>query len=157
MGENGAKWCKVVKGDEHTVDCVGSFQFNMDAKNRVFIPSKYREYYKGGFYVCKGADKCLYVYTLDNWEVVSAKIKALPGTPQGRAFKRDFFKNADMADLDAQGRFIIKAELAQYAGLKKECVILGAGDRFEIWNPEDYEDDSYRTPTADEVGMDEIF
>lgn len=139
------------------MDCVGTYNHNLDSKKRVFIPSKYREYYKGGFYVCKGADKCLYVYTMENWETVSAKVKAIKGDARGRAFKRDFFKNADMADLDSQGRFTIKAELAEYAGLTKEAIILGVGDRFEIWSPENFDAASGLTPTADEVGVDEIF
>ena len=144
------------------MDCVGTFQFNMDAKNRVFLPARFREYFQGGFYVCKGADKCLHVYNTENWAVISSKIQALTAKPgvtaaEVRAYKRDFFRNADMVDLDSQGRFIVKAELAEYAGLKKECLIFGNGDRFEIWNPDEFEAASYHTPTADEIGTGDIF
>lgn len=139
------------------MDCVGSYSYCLDAKNRVFLPAKYREFFQGEFYVCQGADQCLYIYNKEKWEPVSEKIKAKSGTPAGRMFKTNFYSKVDKPTLDGQGRFIIKPMLAQYASLEKDVLILGAGDRFEIWNPECYAKASANTPTADEIGVEDIF
>lgn len=139
------------------MDFLGIYKHNLDAKNRVFIPAKYREALQGGFVVCKAPDHCLYVYSQEEWEPVAAQVKSLPGTEAYRRYKRDFFKNADMVELDSQGRFTIKAELSAYAGLTKEVVIAGAGNKFEIWDAASYEDDCYLTRTADELNIEVVF
>ncbi|MBR5991405.1 MAG: division/cell wall cluster transcriptional repressor MraZ, partial [Clostridia bacterium] len=129
----------------------------VDDKNRIFIPSKYRECLEGGFVVCKAPDECLYIYTQEEWEKVAAQVKALPGTAEYRRYKRNFFGNADNAELDKQGRFTIKADLIEYAGLKKEVVIAGSGNKFEVWNAESFERDSYKTRDADDLDVEVIF
>ena len=139
------------------MDFLGIYNHNLDAKNRVFIPAKYRDYLQGGFVVCKAPDKCLYIYSQEEWEPVANQVKQLPGTEEYRRYKRDFFKNADMVELDSQGRFTIKGELAAYAGLTKEVVIAGAGNKFEVWDAAAYNDDCYLTRTADELNIEVVF
>lgn len=142
---------------ETRMDFVGEYFHSLDAKNRVFIPAKYREYLSGGFVLCKSPDKCLYIYSKEEWEEVAAQVKSLPGTENFRRYKRDFFKNADIVDMDKQGRFTIKAELVDYAQLTKDIVIAGSGNKFEIWNAEQYNDDCGKTLSADELGIEVVF
>ncbi len=139
------------------MDFLGTYNHSLDAKNRLFIPSKYREYLEGGFVVCKAPDTCLYIYSQEEWSAVAEQVKSLPGTAEYRRYKRDFFKNADMAELDKQGRFTVKGELAEYAGLKKDVVIIGSGNKFEIWDAEEYEDDCYKTRSADDLDIEVVF
>ncbi|MDO5448672.1 MAG: division/cell wall cluster transcriptional repressor MraZ [Clostridia bacterium] len=139
------------------MDFLGVYNHSLDAKNRIFIPSKYREYLGGTFVVCKAPDECLYVYSQEEWEKVAAQVKALPGTAEYRRYKRNFFGNADIVELDKQGRFTIKAELLQYANLSKEVVIAGSGNKFEVWNAEDFERDTNKTRDADDLDIEVIF
>ena len=139
------------------MDFLGTYNFNMDSKKRVFVPSKYRDALQDGFVVCKAPDRCLYLYSLEEWEPVADQVKALPGTTEYRRFKRDFFKNADRAELDSQGRVTVRAELAEYAGLEKAVVIAGAGNKFEIWDADSYAADCEQALTADQLGVEVVF
>lgn len=139
------------------MDFVGEFQHKLDAKKRLFVPSKYRGALADGFVVSKAPDHCLYIYSKEEWEPVAAQIKSLPGTEEYRRFKRDFFKNADLVEMDSQGRFTVKADLLNYAGLDKEVVILGAGNKFEVWDAAAYRKDAEKTLSADDLGIEVVF
>ncbi len=139
------------------MDFVGEFQHKLDAKKRLFIPSKYRGALADGFVVSKAPDHCLYIYSKEEWEPVAAQIKSLPGTEEYRRFKRDFFKNADLAEMDSQGRFTVKADLLAYAGLDKEVVIIGSGNKFEVWDAASFREDAEKTLSADELGVEVVF
>lgn len=139
------------------MDFLGVYQHKMDAKKRLFIPAKYRVPLDGGFIVCKAPDHCLYIYSKEEWEPVAAQVKSLPGTEEYRRYKRDFFKNADMAEMDSQGRFTVKADLLEYAGLSKDVVIAGAGNKFEIWDAAVYDEDCGKTLSADDLGIEVVF
>ncbi len=141
----------------NTLDFLGTYNYNMDPKKRVFVPAKYRDALQDGLVICKAPDHCLYLYSLEEWEPVAAQVKALPGSAEYRRFKRDFFKNADMAEMDSQGRVTIKSELAEYAGLQKAVVIAGAGNKFEIWDAAAYEADCEQALTADQLNVEVIF
>ena len=139
------------------MDFLGVYNHSLDAKNRIFIPSKYREYLGGTFVICKAPDECLYIYSQEEWEKVAAQVKALPGTAEYRRYKRNFFGNADIVELDKQGRFTIKAELIEYANLEKDIVIAGSGNKFEVWDASAYERDTYKTRDADDLNIEVIF
>ncbi|MDO4832576.1 MAG: division/cell wall cluster transcriptional repressor MraZ [Clostridia bacterium] len=139
------------------MDFLGLYNHSLDAKNRIFIPSKYREYLGDTFVVCKAPDTCLYIYSQEEWEKVAAQVKALPGTPEFRRYKRSFFEAADIVEMDKQGRFTIKADLIGYAKLKKDIVIAGAGNKFEVWDAEEYESDTYMTRSADDLDIEVVF
>lgn len=139
------------------MDFLGVHQHNLDAKKRLFIPAKYRNSLQDGFIVCKGQDRCLYIYTQEEWDLVAAQVKALPGTEDYRRFKRDFFKNADFAEMDSQGRFTVKSDLLEYAGLSKAVTIVGAGNKFEIWDAAVYEEDTAKVLNADELNIEVVF
>ncbi|MBQ8063186.1 MAG: division/cell wall cluster transcriptional repressor MraZ [Clostridia bacterium] len=139
------------------MDFLGEFQHKLDSKKRLFIPAKYRGALADGFIVSKAPDHCLYIYSKEEWEPVAAQIKSLPGSEEYRRFKRDFFRNADLAEMDSQGRFTVKADLLEYAGLDKEVLIIGSGNKFEVWDADSVKKDTDKTLSADELGIEVVF
>ena len=87
----------------------------------------------------RGLEKCLYVYSLDDWNKLVSKLNTLPFTKKdARTFIRSFFSGATFCEFDNQGRTCITSPLVSYAGLSRECVIIGANDRIEIWDLEEW-------------------
>ncbi len=111
---------------------------NMDAKNRLFIPAKFREELGEDFVLFMGPKNCIYGYTTEEFEVVSEQFKNVKNTDVQRAF----FSQVIDITIDKQGRITIPAECVEHAGLTKEAVILGAGRRIEIWALENYNNNS---------------
>ena len=136
---------------------LGEYRHKLDAKKRLFIPAKYRGALADGFVVSKAPDHCLYIYSKEEWEPVAAQVKALPGGEEYRRFKRDFFQNADLAEMDSQGRFTVKADLLEYAGLDKEVVIIGSGNKFQVWDAASFQEDKDKTLSADDLNIEVIF
>ncbi|EMR07607.1 hypothetical protein C772_00623 [Bhargavaea cecembensis DSE10] len=119
---------------------MGEYQHTVDTKGRLIIPAKFRDDLDGGFVVTRGLDKCLFAYTMDEWKRLEEKLKALPVTKKdARAFTRFFFSGATEVELDKQGRVNLPANLLSYAGLEKDCVVLGVSSRIEIWAKEAWE------------------
>ena len=113
---------------------IGEYHHNIDEKGRLIIPSKFREDIGNSFVVTRGLDGCLFVYSLVEWEKIIAKLKSLPFTKKdARIFTRFFLSAATVCEFDKQGRINLVNSLIEYAGLKKECVIIGVNDRLEIW------------------------
>ncbi len=135
----------------------GEFQHKMDAKKRLFIPAKFRGALADGFVVSKAPDHCLYIYSKEEWEPIADQIKSLPGSEEYRRFKRDFFRNAELAEMDSQGRFTVKTDLLEYAGLTKDVVIVGSGNKLEIWDAEADRKEIEKTLSADELGVEVVF
>ena len=117
---------------------MGEYHHNIDDKGRLTLPSKFREELGENFIVTRGLDECLFVYPMDEWNNISKKLNSLPFTKKNaRSFKRFIFSGATAAEFDKQGRINITSLLVSYADLKKECVIIGVGDRLEIWSNKD--------------------
>ena len=113
---------------------IGEYRHNIDEKGRLIIPSKFREDIGDKFIVTRGLDGCLFVYAMDEWEKIIAKLKTLPFTKKdARTFNRFFLSGATVCEFDKQGRINISNSLITYAGLEKECTIIGVDDRLEIW------------------------
>ena len=116
---------------------MGEFHHNIDDKGRLIIPSKFRYELGEKFVVTRGLENCLFVYSLEEWEKIVSRLKALPFTNKdARNFTRFFLSGAVECEFDRQGRINITSPLVRYAGLTKECVIIGANDRLEIWSSE---------------------
>ncbi len=113
------------------------FHNKLDAKNRVFIPTKYRDQLEEGkeFIILKGPEKCLYVYDEDTFEKISEQFK----NSNDRVAQRSFFSQAIDVTPDKQGRVTLSADQLEHAEIKRELVIVGAGQRFEIWAEENYD------------------
>ena len=118
---------------------IGEYHHNIDEKGRLIIPAKFREEIGNSFVVTKGLDGCLFVYSLVEWEKMVNKLKKLPFTKKdARTFSRFFLASATVCEFDRQGRINLMNSLTLYAGLKKECVIIGVNDRLEIWDLEKF-------------------
>ncbi|MBP3520749.1 MAG: division/cell wall cluster transcriptional repressor MraZ [Oscillospiraceae bacterium] len=112
----------------------GTYEHSIDAKGRLFIPSKLREELGLSFYLAMGVDACLAIYPQETWNRFTEKFASLPMT-QSRAM-RTLFANATKCELDSQGRIVVPLKLRQYAALDKDVVIIGVNDRAEIWSAE---------------------
>ena len=109
---------------------MGEFQHNLDAKGRLFMPVKLREALGTKFVLTKGLDGCLFVYDLEQWRLLEAKLNSLPMTRKGaRDFNRFFFGGAAEGECDKQGRVLLPVNLREFAGLDKNAVIVGVGNR----------------------------
>ena len=116
---------------------MGEFHHNIDEKGRLIIPAKFRNELGEKFIITRGLEKCLYVYSESEWNTIVAKLKTLPFTKKDvRTFIRSFFSGATECEFDRQGRINITSPLVSYADITKECVIIGANDRIEIWSEE---------------------
>ena len=113
---------------------IGEYHHTIDEKGRITIPSKFRDGLGDSFIVTRGIENCLFVYSLNNWNEICDKLNLLPFTKKdARNFIRFFMSGATTVELDKQGRINILSPLISYAGLQKDCVIIGTGDRLEIW------------------------
>lgn len=119
---------------------MGEYHHSIDEKGRIIIPSKFRYDLGESFIVTRGLDGCLFIYPKSEWENIVKKYKELPNVKNARNFMRFFLSGAVNAEFDKQGRINISTPLANYAGLKKDCVIIGVNDRLEIWSKERWEE-----------------
>jgi MraZ protein len=116
---------------------LGQFRHNLDPKNRLTIPARYRDLLAEGAYVTRGFDGNLIVYTAATFHVITQQANQTSVTdPAARQLKRLLFSNADFIEVDRAGRILIPDFLRESAGLENEVVISGMGDHFEIWSPE---------------------
>ena len=119
---------------------MGEYHHNIDDKGRLILPSKFREDLGEEFVVTRGLEECLFVYPKNEWQKITDKLKSLPFTKKdARSFMRFFLSGATATVFDKQGRINITSLLVSYASLKKECVIIGVGDRLEIWSKEKWD------------------
>ena len=113
---------------------MGEFHHSIDEKGRLVIPNKFRLELAERFIITRGLEKCLYAYSISEWNNIVSKLRQLPFTKKdARTFIRSFFSGAAECEFDRQGRINITSPLVSYADLSKECVIIGANDRLEIW------------------------
>ena len=114
---------------------LGEYNHTIDEKSRVIVPSKFRDDLGSTFVVTKGFDKCLFAFSVSEWQNFEAQLKALPlSNENARKYVRYFMAGATECQVDKQGRVLIPGNLRQYATLDKEIVIIGVGTRIEIWN-----------------------
>ena len=120
---------------------MGEYQHSLDDKGRVTIPAKFRELLGSSFVVTRGLDQCLFVYPMNEWQILEQKLKSLSlMKSDARAFTRFFFSGATECEWDKQGRVNLPGNLRQYAKLGKECVVLGVSNRVEIWSKDTWEE-----------------
>ena len=117
------------------------------------MPAKFREELGERVVVNRGLDGCLYVYTLDQWQIVYEKLSMLPTTKKdARKYQRLMLSKASECDLDGQGRILIPTNLVSLAELEKECMIVGVANHIEIWAKHKWE----RMEEEEEVSFEEI-
>jgi MraZ protein len=121
----------------------GANQVTLDAKGRMVMPTRYRERLlersSGRLVVTIDRDQCLLLYPLPDWEEIERKLMRLPTlNPQARRLQRLMVGHATDLELDGHGRVLLPAELRNFAGLTRDAVLLGQGNRFELWNEADW-------------------
>ena len=110
----------------------------MDRKGRLILPAKFREVAKNQFvekfFVTRGLDKCLFMFSEEEWRLQENKFKTMSFTKQQpRIFNRLFFSGAMEVSFDKQGRILLPQYLKDFAEIKKDVMIIGVSSRIEIW------------------------
>ena len=119
----------------------GATKVTLDAKGRLAIPTRYRERIAqrcdGHLVVTVDKDYCLLLYPLPDWEDIERKLMRLPSLDKrARRLQRLMVGHAAEVELDGHGRILLSRELREFAGLEKQAVLLGQGNRFELWDEE---------------------
>jgi len=128
---SGKKWEKMGSDKMY----IGEFQYSIDEKGRLSIPSHFRFQLGDKLIVVRGLEKCLYVYDETEWNKVVSKLSELSFTKKSnREFSRMFLSGAFEAEIDGKGRIAVDSRLLSHASLQKECIIIGAGSKIEIWD-----------------------
>jgi MraZ protein len=116
---------------------LGTHYPKLDDKGRLFLPARYREPLQGGLVITKGQERCLYVFPREDFLAYARQMQAAPlSSKKARDYVRVLLSGASDELPDRQGRVTVPPPLREYAGLHKECVVIGAGARVEIWDAE---------------------
>jgi MraZ protein len=113
---------------------LGTHSPRLDDKGRLILPAKYREELAEGLVLTKGQDGCLYVFPAGEFQRITDALRTAPMTAKAvRDYSRVLFASASDEELDRQGRITIPPGLREYARLDRDCVVIGANTRLEIW------------------------
>lgn len=114
---------------------IGQYNYNLDPKKRLTIPTKFRSVLSEGAIITRGIDGCLFLYPQKQWNELADKLSKLPlSQSNARSFARVMLAGAMDVKVDSLGRILIPDYLKEYASLNKSVVIAGLYDRIEIWN-----------------------
>lgn len=128
---------------------LGTYTPKLDDKGRLTLPAKFREELAGGLMVTKGQDHSLAVYPREEFAERAKKAAAVSRTnPEARAFIRNLAASADEQRPDGNGRITLSAAHREYAGLSKDCVVIGSVDFLEIWDAESWSEYQANTEAA---------
>jgi len=121
----------------------GATKVTLDAKGRLAIPTRYRERIAascdGQLVATVDRDYCLLIYPFPDWEVIEQKLVALPSLDkQIRRLQRLMLGYAAEIDIDGHGRILLPRELREFAGLGRQAILLGQGNKFELWDEESW-------------------
>ena len=119
---------------------IGQYVHSFDTKNRLFLPSRFR-HRSALFILTRGLEECLYLYDTAAWQKVITKLEelSLPDKIEERAFKRALLSGANEVVPDNQGRILLPQNLIEYAAIGMEVMIIGVGNRLEIWDNKRWE------------------
>jgi MraZ protein len=116
---------------------LGKYYHTLDAKHRLSIPSRFRKATGETLYLCRGLDRCLFLFPEEQWERFVSELMTLQLTSaDARYFYRAIAPNAIDVTVDGHGRISIPPDLCELADLGGEVLVIGAFDHIEIWNPE---------------------
>jgi MraZ protein len=114
---------------------LGTHNPRLDDKGRLFLPAKFRERLASGLVVTRGQERCLYVFPMDEFVRVAEGMRSAPMTSKAaRDYLRVFLSGASDEIPDKQGRVTVPPTLREYAGLTRDCTVIGAGSRVEVWD-----------------------
>jgi MraZ protein len=117
----------------------GASKITLDVKGRLAIPTRYRDGIiarsQGGLVATIDRDPCLLLYPLPDWEDMERRLMRLPGNkPAIRAYQRRIVGHAAEMEMDSHGRILISKELRDFAALDKQVMLIGQGNKFELWD-----------------------
>lgn len=116
---------------------LGTHTPRLDEKGRLFLPAKFREELAEGLVMTRGQERCLYVWPMHEFARLTEQMRQAPVTNKAaRDYLRMLFAGASDETPDKQGRVTIPPMLREYAGLTRDCVVIGAMNRLEIWDAE---------------------
>lgn len=116
---------------------LGTYSPRLDEKGRLFLPAKFRDELAAGLVITKGQERCLYVFAETEFAGITERLREAPLTARtARDYSRVFFASAHDEVPDKQGRITVPPALRDYAGLNRDCVVIGANTRVEIWDSE---------------------
>lgn len=119
---------------------LGTHAPRLDDKGRIFLPAKFRDELAGGLVITKGQERCLYVWPLEEFGRLTESMRNAPVTAKPtRDYMRVLFAGASDEVPDRQGRVTIPPALRDYAGLARDCIVIGANTRVEIWDAQAWE------------------
>ena len=132
---------------------IGEYVHTIDVKKRLAIPAKFRKEISPRGVLTRGLDACLFLYPVKTWEGLAEKLGNLPvGQAGTRSFIRLLLSGAADAEFDALGRILVPDYLKKYADLKKRVVLVGVGNRIEIWDELRWNEYKVKTEqSADEI------
>ncbi|MDY6055571.1 division/cell wall cluster transcriptional repressor MraZ [Micrococcus sp.] len=114
---------------------LGTYTPRLDEKYRLILPAKFREELAEGLVLTRGQERCLYVFSAEEFGRVHEQLRAAPlSSRQARDYIRVFLSGASDEAPDKQGRITVPAPLRTYAGLDRDVTVIGAGTRVEIWD-----------------------
>lgn len=156
----GAKWSKRAgvgrKGSEvsavEIANFFGTFTPKLDDKGRLFLPAKFRPRLEGGIVLTRGQENCIFGWTPESFNEFTDRVRTAPFTnKKSRNFLRMLFSGASSELPDKQGRISVPQVLRDWAQLERDCVVVGAMDRIEIWDSERWNafSDEQEEPFAD--------
>jgi MraZ protein len=116
---------------------LGTHTPRLDDKGRLALPAKFRTELEGGLVITKGQERCLFVFPMAEFSRITDLLRSAPVTQRSvRDYSRVFFASASHEVPDGQGRITVPSQLREYAGLSKDCVVIGANSRVEVWDAE---------------------
>lgn len=123
----------------------GATKVSVDDKGRMGLPSRYRDRVAdrcaGRLVVTVDRDQCLLIYPLPDWEEIERKLMSLPSLhAQARRLQRLMVGHATDLELDGHGRILLPPELREFAGLSRSAMLIGQGNRFELWDESRWND-----------------
>jgi MraZ protein len=128
---------------------LGTHAPRLDDKGRLFLPAKFRDELLEGLVITRGQERCLYVWPMAEFVNLTEQMAQTPVTNKRvRDFMRMMFAGASDETPDKQGRVTIPSLLRAYAGLSRDCIVIGAMNRLEIWDAESWTDYSNQQEAA---------
>lgn len=120
---------------------LGTYAPRLDDKSRLVLPAKFREQFADGLVITKGQERCLYVWPVEGFRALTEELRRAPLTSKAaRDYMRVLFAGAHDEVPDKQGRVTLPQPLRDYAGLRRECAVIGANTRVEVWDAAAWED-----------------
>jgi len=123
----------------------GATKVTLDAKGRMAVPTRYRERLAarcdGQLVTTVDLDYCLLIYPLPDWEDIERKLMRLPSLQDTtRSLQRLMVGHATEVEMDGNGRILLSSELRDFAGLDRHAMLLGQGNKFELWDEQTWKE-----------------